>query len=93
MALEDLRQKDVPHIDMEVLREICSKAGCRRRATNGLHRKVIWLGRFLHAQVPEVEGSGTIIASCREMCVWMRGEHVVSAPSGHKRRSLHSCQW
>lgn len=49
-------QLSLPLIDVEILRQICRQASCRRRASNWFEVEVIDRG-FVHTQVSEIESA------------------------------------
>lgn len=81
----------IPHIDVEVLGEIGRQTSCGRRSTNGLHGKVIWLARSLHAEVTEVESTRSKVSHAGDVSVWVR-DIIVSSPRLHKIGRLHGSQ-
>lgn len=51
-------QCNLPHIDMEVLREIRSKTRRGGGPTDRLHSKVVRLARPVHAELSKIERTG-----------------------------------
>ena len=82
----------VPHIDVEILGEICRQTSCGRRTTDRFQHEVVRFVMLLHAQVSEVECTGPKARSC-QMSMGIGSIHVVTTPPMHEGRRLHGSQW
>jgi hypothetical protein len=83
-GIEMIEDSNIPHINVKVLREICSQASCRRRSSDWAHPKVIGIVP-LHAQVFKIECPWTKPAGTRQVRVSMCRIEVLSSPCWHNR--------
>lgn len=85
-------QSNIPRIDVEVLREICSQACSWRRPADGVDIEVIWLRRSRHANIAKVERIRTVRVDLIDLTNAILVKDRSVSPCWEKRR-LHGSEW